>query len=51
MTIVKFQRGITAKLYSQELQFLCSACRLMMRYILMKFHDNILNGFQVIEQT
>ena len=33
MTIVKFQRGITTKLYRQELRFLCSAHRLMMLYI------------------
>ena len=51
MTIVKFQREITTKLYRKELRFLCSACRLMMLYISMKFHDNILNGFQVIEWT
>ena len=44
MTIVKFQRGITTKLYGQELQFLCSAHCLMMLFISMKFHDNILNG-------
>ena len=51
MTIVKFKRGITTKLYRQELHFLCSACRLMMLFISMKFHDNILNGFQVMEET
>ena len=34
MTIVKFQRGITTISYS----------RLMMLYISMKFHENILNG-------
>ena len=42
-------RGI--KMYRQELWFLCSACRPMMLYISMKFHENILNGFQVKEQT
>ena len=51
MAIVKIQRGITTKLYRQELWFLCSACHLMMLYISMKFHENILNGFQVIEPT
>ena len=51
MTIVKFQRGLTTKLYRQKLWFLCSASRLMMLYISMKFHENILKGFQVIEQT
>ena len=45
MTIVKFQRGITTILYRQELRFLCSVRRLMMLYISMKFHDNILNVF------
>ena len=34
-----------------ELRSLCSVRRLMMLYISMKFHDNILNGFQVIERT
>ena len=38
-------------MYRQELLFLYSASRLMMLYIFMKFHENILNGFQVIEQT
>ena len=38
-------------MYRQDLRFLCSAHRLMMLYISMKFHENILNGFQVIEQT
>ena len=51
MTIVKFQRGITTKLYRKELRFLCSALRLMMLYISMKFQDNILNGFQLREDT
>ena len=51
MTIVKFQRKITTKLYKQELRFLCSAGRLMMLYISMKFHDSILSSFQVIERT
>ena len=51
MTIVKVQEGITIQLSSQELRFLCPAYRLMMLYISMKFHDSILNGFQVIERT
>ena len=34
-----------------ELWFLWSACHLMMLYISMKLHENILNGFQVTEQT
>ena len=51
ITIVKFQRGITPKMYRQVLLFLCSAHHLIMLYISMKFHENILNGFQVIERT
>ena len=35
------------KMYRQELQFLWSAHGLMMLYISVKFHENILNGFQV----
>ena len=42
---------ITTKLYRQELRFLCSARRLMMLYISLKFHENIMKGFQVIERT
>ena len=34
-------------MYRQELQFLQSAC-LMMLYISMKVHENIFNSFQVI---
>ena len=37
-------------MHKQELRFLCSASCLMMLYISMKFHENILNGLQVIEQ-
>ena len=51
MTTVKFQRVTTTKLYRQELRFLCSARRLMMLYIAMTFHENILKDFQVIERT
>ena len=50
-TIVEFQRGITPKVYRQELLFLCSAHLLTMLYISMKFQENILNDFQVIERT
>ena len=39
------------KIYNQELWFLCSAHRLMLINISMKFHEDILNGFQVTERT
>ena len=51
MTIMKFQRGITTKLYKTRVTFLFSARHLIMLYISLKFHENILKGFQVIERT
>ena len=51
MTIVKFQRRITPKVYRQELQLLFSARCLMMLYISMKFQVNIMKDFRVIERT
>ena len=50
ITIVEFKRGIT-KMYRQKLRFLCCAHCLMMLYISMNFHENILKGFQVIERA
>ena len=38
-------------MYRQELWFLWSACHLIMLYISMKFHENILSCFQVTEWT
>ena len=49
MLFYQVQRDIT-KTNKEELLFLCSACCLMI-LVYMKFHQNILNGFQVIEQT
>ena len=45
----KVQRGITHKIYIQELWFLRSAHRLMLVNISMTVHEDILNGFQVIQ--
>ena len=42
-------KGDNSKNY--ELLFLCSARHLMMLYSSMKFNENILNSFQVIEWT
>ena len=47
--IAKVQRGITKRIYTQELWFLRSAHRLMLVNISMTFHEDILNGVQVIE--
>ena len=47
----QFQRTITPKIPNPELRFLRSACRLMLLYICVKFHENISNGFGVTERT
>ena len=47
----KVPREITQKVKMQELWFLHSACRLMLTDIYMKFREDSLNGFQVIERT
>ena len=41
----QISKGNNYKIYRQELRFLCSAPCLMMLYISMKFHENILKGF------
>ena len=47
----KVPRKITQKVLKQELRFLCSACCLMLIDIYMKFREDSLNRFQVIELT
>ena len=42
---------MTQKVYMQELWFLHSAHHLMLIDIYMKFREDSLNGFQVIERT
>ena len=51
MIIVNIQRAINPKEGKQELQFMCSACRLIMFNICVKFHENMSSGFKVMEQT
>ena len=51
MVIFNIQRAITLKVGKQELQFMCSACHLMVFNICVKFHENLPSGFQVMEQT
>ena len=46
----KVQRDVTQKVSIQELWFLCSACRLIVVNICMKFHEDTLNSFQVTER-
>ena len=44
-------KGNNSKSINARLWFLHSACRLTLIDIYMKFHEDSLNGFQVIEQT
>ena len=47
----KVPKAVTQKVYSQELWFLCSAHHLMLFDIYLKFHEDSLNSYQVIEWT
>ena len=49
--IVNTQRTITPKVGKPELQFMCSACRLMVFNVCVKFHENMSSGFKVMERT
>ena len=49
--IFNTQRAITPKVGKTELQFLCSACHLMVFNVCVKFHENRSSGFKVMEQT
>ena len=51
MKIVHTQRTITPKVGKPELRFMCSACRLMVFNLYMKFHGNMSSGFKVMERT
>ena len=48
---VNTQRAITPKVGKSELRFMCSARRLMVFNVCMKFHENMSMGFKVMEQT
>ena len=50
-TKFKVQRDVTQRVSIQKLWFLHSACRQMLVNICMQFHEDILNGFEVIERT
>ena len=49
--IVNTKRAITQKVDEPELRFMCSACRLMVFNICVKFHENMSSGFKVMERT
>ena len=44
-------KGTNSKNVQTRVTVLVSACHLIILYMSMKFHENILNGFQVIEGT
>ena len=50
MAISNVQRAITPKVCTPELRFLGSARSLTVLNICVKFHENILNGFEVTER-
>ena len=49
--IVNTQREITPKVGKPELQFMFSARRLMMFNVWVKFHENMLSSFKIMERT
>ena len=42
---------ITPKVRKPELQFMCSAYRLMVFNVCVKFHENMSSSFKVMERT
>ena len=51
LKIVNTQREITPKVENPELRFMCSARRLMVFNVCVKFHENMSSGFKVMEWT
>ena len=51
MKIVITQRAITPKVAKPELPFMCSARRLMVFDVCVKFHENMSSRFKVMERT
>ena len=49
--IVNTKRAITQKVDEPELWFMCSAGRLMVFKVCVKFHENMSSGFKVMERT
>ena len=49
--LINTQRAITPKVEKPELWFMCSAHRLMVFNVCVKFHENMSNGFKVKEWT
>ena len=50
MTIVNTQRAITPKVGKPELRFMCSARRLLVFNVCVKYHENRSSCFKVMER-
>ena len=48
LVMFNIQRAITLKVGKPELRFLCSARRLIVLHICVKFHENISDGIRVM---
>ena len=51
LKIVNTKREITPKVENPELRSMCSAHRLMVFNVCVKFHENMSSGFKVMERT
>ena len=51
MAMFNVQRAIITIVGKPELQFISSAHRLMLLYIVEKFRENVSNGIRVMERT
>ena len=49
--LLTHKREITPKVDKLELPFMCSACRLMVINVCVKFHENMSRGLKVMERT
>ena len=49
--IINTERAITPKVRKPELRFMCSARRLMVFNVCVKFHENMSSVFKVMERT
>ena len=47
MKIVNTQRAVTPKVGKPELWFMCSACRLLVFNVCVKFHENMSSGLNL----
>ena len=51
MKIVNTQRALTPKVEKPKLRFMCSARRLMVFNVCVKFHESMSSGFKLMQRT